>query len=206
MILTLSTTHTPATDLGYLLHKNPGRIHTADFPFGVATVLYPEATEERCTAALLVEVDPIRLVRGRSGPSGEGGELARYVNDRPYCANSFLAIAMRELFSTAMGGRSKDRPELAETAIPLEIGIPALRAGDPGLVRALFEPLGYTVEAEAIPLDETHPEWGDSRYVRLTLSGVLRLADALNHLYVLIPALDGTKHYAPDERGDQDVQ
>ena len=199
MILTLSTTHRPATDLGYLLHKNPSRVHTAELNFGEATLLYPEANDERCTAAVMVEIDPIRLVRGRTGPAGEGGELARYVNDRPYCANSFLAIALRELLGTAMNGRSKDRPELAGQAIPLEIEIPALRAGDPEIVRGLFEPLGYNVEATAIPLDETHPEWGDSRYVHLKLTGLLRLADALNHLYVLIPALDGTKHYAPDE-------
>jgi 3' terminal RNA ribose 2'-O-methyltransferase Hen1 len=50
-------------------------------------------------------------------------------------------------------------------------------------------------------LDETFPAWGDSRYVDLRLTGELRLADALNHLYVLLPVLDDGKHYwvSPDE-------
>ena len=45
------------------------------------------------------------------------------------------------------------------------------------------------------------PEWGDSRYLRLRLAGVVRLADALNQLHVLLPVLDESKHYwqGPDE-------
>ena len=57
MLLTLSTTHRPATDLGYLLHKNPARAQTFDLSFGKAHVFYPEAAEECCTAALLLDVD-----------------------------------------------------------------------------------------------------------------------------------------------------
>jgi RNA repair, ligase-Pnkp-associating, region of Hen1 len=120
MLLTISTTHQPATDLGYLLHKNPARPQTEDLSFGKAYVFYPEATSERCTVALLVEIDPVGLVRG-CGPAGEGGQLDQYVNDRPYAANSFLSVALGRIFTTAMSGRSKERRELAETGIPLPL-------------------------------------------------------------------------------------
>jgi 3' terminal RNA ribose 2'-O-methyltransferase Hen1 len=195
MLLTISTTHQPATDLGYLLHKNPARLQTEDLSFGTAYVFYPEAAAERCTAALLVEIDPIGLVRGR-GPAGEGGQLEQYVNDRPYAANSFLSVALGRLFTTAMSGRSKERQELAETGIPLSAHLPVIAArGGEDLVRRLFEPLGYTVELTGSKLDEMFPEWGESPYVALTLSGTVRLQDLLTHLYVLIPVLDNEKHY-----------
>ena len=80
MLLTLTTTHRPATDLGYLLRKNPARAQAFNLTFGRAHVFYPEASEDRCTAALWVEVDPVGLVRNRRGPSGEGGLLDQYVN------------------------------------------------------------------------------------------------------------------------------
>jgi 3' terminal RNA ribose 2'-O-methyltransferase Hen1 len=146
MLLTISTTHMPATDLGYLLHKNPARLQTEQLSFGKAYVFYPEATAETCVAALLVEIDPVALVRGR-GPVGEGGQVEQYVNDRPYAANSFLSVAIGRLFTTAMSGRSKDRPELAETAIRLSAHLPVIAArGGEDLVRRLFEPLGYEVD------------------------------------------------------------
>src|SRR5688572_24906472 len=126
MLLTLSTTHEPATDLGFLLHKNPERVHTTDMPFGTVTVVYPEATAERCTAALLVEIDPVGLVRDRKGPKGNQYSLAHYVNDRPYAASSFLSVSMNKVFGTAMTGRSKERPELAETPIPWSIQLPVV--------------------------------------------------------------------------------
>jgi hypothetical protein len=47
--------------------------------------------------------------------------LTQYVNDRPYAASSFLSVAISNVFGTAMTGRSKDRPELAETAMPLVV-------------------------------------------------------------------------------------
>src|ERR1700761_8805466 len=102
MLLTISTTHNPATDLGYLLHKNPARLQSEEISFGTAHVFYPEATAERCTVALLVEIDPIGMVRGRRGLAGEAGQSQQYVNDRPYTANSYLSVAVREMFSTAM--------------------------------------------------------------------------------------------------------
>jgi 3' terminal RNA ribose 2'-O-methyltransferase Hen1 len=161
MILTISTTHRPATDLGFLLHKNPDRHQTVELSFGTAHVVYPEASEDRCMAALLVDVDPIELVRNNRGPSGNDFSLSQYVNDRPYVASSFMAVALGRVFSTAMSGRSKERPELAEREIPVDISLPVVpcRGGEP-VLRRLFEPLGYLVEASAIPLDSEFPSWG----------------------------------------------
>jgi 3' terminal RNA ribose 2'-O-methyltransferase Hen1 len=196
MLLTISTTHRPATDLGYLLHKNPARAQSIDLSFGTAHVLYPEASLERCTAALLLDVDPVGLVRGRRGPEGDGGLLAQYVNDRPYVASSFLSVAIAQAFGTAMAGRSKDRPELAATAIPLEVRLAVVPCrGGEAFLRRLFEPLGYTVTAEPHVLDAAIPEWGASRYFTVGLAGEKRLAELLAHLYVLIPVLDDEKHY-----------
>lgn len=194
MLLTLSTTHKPATDLGYLLHKNPSRVQTEDLSFGRTHVFYPEATEDTCTAALLLEVDPIALVRARRGPAGNDQQFEQYVNDRPYAANSFLSVAIGRVLTSALGGRSKDRPDLAATAIPLTAHIPAI-AGHDSMIRRLFEPLGYTVTLTSAPLDEAFPDWGQSPYVSLTLSATVRLQDLLTHLYVLVPVLDNEKHY-----------
>jgi 3' terminal RNA ribose 2'-O-methyltransferase Hen1 len=191
-----------ATDLGFLLHKNPARVQAFEVSTGVAHVFYPEATPARCTAALLLEVDPVGLVRGRHGLSGDDFSLGQYVNDRPYAASSMLAVALARVFKTAMAGRCDARPELAARAVPLEVHVPVLPCrGGPELAVRLFEPLGWHVRAAPIALDDTFPAWGDSRYVDLRLFGELRLADALNHLYVLLPVLDDSKHYwvSPDE-------
>lgn len=203
MFLTIATRSSvpdvPATDLGFLLHKNPARPQSVEVAGGTAHVLYPEATAERCTAAVLLEVDPIGLVRSGRGRPSEGFTLGQYVNDRPYAASSLLAVALGKLFRTAMNGRCDARPALAATAVPLEIHIPALPCrGGPTLATRFFEPLGWTVDARPIPLDPEIPSWGDSRYVDLRLTGTLRLADALNHLYVLMPVLDDAKHYWVD--------
>jgi 3' terminal RNA ribose 2'-O-methyltransferase Hen1 len=196
MLLTITTSHRPTTDLGYLLHKNPARLHANDFSFGRAYVFYPEAAEERCTAALLLDVDPVGLVRGRRGPAGDTRLLEEYVNDRPYVASSYLSVALAKMFGTAMGGRSRERPELAELALPFEVNLSALPCrGGEEFVRRLFEPLGYRVETGAHPLDEKFPNWGPSRYLTVRLEAVVRLRDLLTHLYVLIPVLDDEKHY-----------
>jgi 3' terminal RNA ribose 2'-O-methyltransferase Hen1 len=221
VLLTITTTRAPATDLGYLLHKHPDRLQTYQTAAGAAHVFYPEATQQRCTAALLLEVDPVALVRGPAGQNASknasknasqdasrnasknkpgDGELAQYVNDRPYAASSMLAVALKEAFRTALTGRCDARPELAKDKIPLEIRVPALRCrGGRDLARAVFEPLGWTVAARSQPL--TPEEWGPSNYLDLRLSGEFRLADALNHLYVLLPVLDDAKHYwvSPEE-------
>ena len=171
MLLTLTTTHHPATDLGYLLGKNPARAQSFELAFGMAHVFYPEAGDDACTAALLLDVDPVGLVRG-------GGGMDQYVNDRPYAASSFLSVALSRVMRSAMAGSSRERPELAETPIPLVARIAVLpcRGGD-AFLRRLFEPLGYAVEAVAHPLDEAEPEWGDSRYFTVTLSATKRLAE-----------------------------
>lgn len=196
MLLSITTTHVPAGDLGYLLHKAPNRVQKFSQSFGEATVFYPTVENDRCTAVLALAVDPIGLVRGRQGPVGDGGALAQYVNDRPYVASSFLSVAIGDVYGSALHGRSKERPELAASAIPLEVSIPAVpaRGGEP-LLRALFEPLGYVVETTPIALDPVFPDWGMSRYVSLGLRGTLRLQDLLAHLYVLLPVLDNDKHY-----------
>jgi 3' terminal RNA ribose 2'-O-methyltransferase Hen1 len=196
VLLTVSTTHQPATDLGFLLHKHPGRVQSFSQSVGTAHVFYPESSDERCTAALLLEVDPIGLVRGRRGPSSDGFALGQYVNDRPYAASSMLAMALKDVFRTALTGRCEARPELAAAPMPLEIQVSAVPCrGGADLLLRLFEPLGWVIEASSIPLDPSLPEWGDSRYFDVRLSGEIRLADALNHLYVLLPVLDDGKHY-----------
>ncbi|MFL5996241.1 MAG: 3' terminal RNA ribose 2'-O-methyltransferase Hen1 [Streptomyces sp.] len=209
MFLTISTTGTPehpATDLGFLLHKHPEKAQAFSTSYGRAHVLYPEADDQRCTAALLLEVDAVALVRRGKG-KGRGGApdaaLAQYVNDRPYAASSLLAVALSAVFSSAMRGVCSAKPELPSQTRPLRIEVPALPArGGSELVRRLFEPLGWTVIVEPVALDTEFPEWGDSRYVRLELeSARLTVAEALRHLYVLLPVLDDAKHYwvASDE-------
>jgi 3' terminal RNA ribose 2'-O-methyltransferase Hen1 len=196
MILTISYTGQSATDLGYLLHKSPLRVQWREEAFGKTHVFYPEATPERCTAVLLLEIDPVGLVRGRHGPSGEAYALEQYVNDRPYAASSFLSVAIARTFGTAMSGKSKERQELAELRIPLEARISVLPCrGGEDLLRRLFEPLGYEVTSTRHALDEKFPEWEDSRYFSVTLRANTRLRDLLTHLYVLIPVLDDDKHY-----------
>jgi 3' terminal RNA ribose 2'-O-methyltransferase Hen1 len=144
---------------------------------------------------LLLDVDPIGLVRGKRGQH-EGGTLDQYVNDRPYVLSSVLSIAMGRAFGTAMSGRSKGRQEWADLPIPLiaNLTVVACRAGE-GLIRELFEPLGYSVVAQQHPLDEKFPEWSEGPYYSVTLAGTFRLQDLLNHLYVLVPVLDAEKHY-----------
>lgn len=196
MLLTITNHQAPATDLGYLLHKNPSRLQSFELSFGHAHVFYPEATNERCTAALLLDVDPVALVRDRRGPAGEGGSLDRYVNDRPYVASSFLSVAIAQVFASALGGRSKGRQELAETPIPLTAKISVLQCrGGEELIKKLFEPLGYQLLIQQHVLDEKFPEWGESSYYTVELSAQTRLQDLLTHLYVLIPVLDAEKHY-----------
>ncbi|SDX37501.1 3' terminal RNA ribose 2'-O-methyltransferase Hen1 [Hymenobacter psychrophilus] len=196
MLLTLSTTYQPATDLGYLLHKNPARLQSLEIAGGQAHIFYPEATAERCTAALLLELDPVGLVRGKDGSSGEGFALQQYVNDRPYVASSFFSAALSKAFNTAMNGTCKDKPGLPEQALPLTVKVAVVSAPGPDWPRRLFGPLGYDVQVESTPLDPTVPEWGNSRYHTLHLHHAgLRLQDVLTHLYVLLPVLDNDKHY-----------
>src|SRR5438874_5992318 len=196
MLLTITNTKPPATDLGYLLHKNPSRVQSFELSYGKAHVFYPEATENRCTAALLLDVDPVGLVRTRRGPAGEGGMLDQYVNDRPYVASSFMSVAIARVFASALAGTSKGRPQLVSEALPLTARIAVLPCrGGEEFLRRLFEPLGYRITVEHHPLDEQFPEWGEGPYYTVELSNEITLQHLLTHLYVLIPVLDADKHY-----------
>ena len=194
MLLTITTTHSPATDLGYLLHKHPDRFQTFNLSFGQAHVFYPEASADRCTVCLMLDVDPVGMVRRKK--HGQPALLAHYVNDRPYVASSFLSVAISQVFGTAMGGRCKDRPELVGSPLPLTARIDSLPVrGREDLLHCLFEPLGYRVEATRHPLDPVYPEWGESPYFSVRLAASKPLSELLTHLYVLIPVFDNEKHY-----------
>ena len=189
MLLTITNTGNQATDLGFLLHKNPANLHSAELAFGKAYVFYTAGTAGRCTACLLLEIDPVELVRGAQ-------RLEDYVNDRPYVSSSYLTVALGRIFGTALAGNCQKRPELVGTKLPLEITVEVIRSrGGEDVLRKLFEPLGYRVDATQLPLDEKFPEWGESRYFRVTLTATATVHDALSHLYVLLPALDEDKHY-----------
>jgi 3' terminal RNA ribose 2'-O-methyltransferase Hen1 len=194
MLLTISTTHQPATDLGHLLHKHPDRCQSFELSFGQAHVFYTEASAARCTACLLLDVDPVRLVRG----SGDwrGGMLDQYVNDRPYVASSFMSVAIAQIFGSALGGRSKERAEFVNVPIPLTAKIEVLpvRGGDE-LLQQVFEPLGYAVAATRHRLDDKFPEWGESPFFTVELRQTTTVTQLLQHLYVLIPVFDLRKHY-----------
>jgi 3' terminal RNA ribose 2'-O-methyltransferase Hen1 len=200
MLLTLTSTTPPATDLGFLLHKNPANVRSVELAFGTAHVFYPEASAERCTAALLLDIDPLSLTRRGRGRSDFA--LAEYVNDRPFVASSFMSVALAKVFGTAMAGRSQERSELVDTPLTLtaSLAVVPCRGGET-VLRSLFEPLGYGVSAREIPLDEAFPAWGPSAYLAVVLKATIRLRDLLEHLYVLLPVLDDAKHYwvAEDE-------
>jgi 3' terminal RNA ribose 2'-O-methyltransferase Hen1 len=204
MLLTMTNYREPATDLGYLLHKNPARLNSFDLSFGTAHVFYPEATPQRCTAALLLDIDSVGLVRNRQGSSPGGPALDQYVNDRPYAASSILSVALAQVFRTAISGRCRERQDTADSCLPLEARIEALPChGGERFLRRLFEPLGYKVAARPHDLDEKFPAWGASPYYTVRLEGNIRLRDLLVHLYVLIPVLDNEKHYWV---GDDEVE
>ena len=198
MLLTISTTHQPATDLGYLLFKHPAKCQAFDLTFGTAQVFYPEASDTRCTAALVLDINPVDLARGKAGAKPQ--TLAAYVSDRPYAASSFLSVAISQVFRTAMTGRCAEKQDLADTPIPLVAKIPVLPSrGREGFLRGLFEPLGYQVNVRRLPLDEAFPEWGNSSYFDVELTHTIKLCDLLSHLHVMIPVLDDDKHYYVNE-------
>ena len=201
MLLTIRTTHRPATDLGFLLHKHPQHVHAREFPFGTATVFYPEATEEACTAAILLDVDPVGTVRGRQGKAGAEDQ---YVNDRPYVASSLLSVVLARWFNAALAGRCERKPELLDVPLSLEAQLAAIPCrGGEEFLRRLFEPLGYEVDAVRHALDEQMPMLGASRVFTVTLRATRRLSELLTHLYVLVPVLDDRKHYWV---GDDEVE
>jgi len=197
MLLNITTTHKPASDLGYLLHKHPDKLQSIDLSIGKAHIFYPESSDERTTVSLLLDIDPIDMVRGGRNLSGKGFSLGQYVNDRPYVASSFMSVAIAKAFSTAMNGKCSKKPNLVNVKMPFEASISVLPApkGGETLIRKMFEPLGYKVELERHTLDEKFKVWGDSKYFTLRIENNITLQELLSHLYVLIPALDNDKHY-----------
>jgi len=195
MFLSISLTgHSPATDLGYLLAKHPERENCVSLAFGTARIFFPEATDERCIAVLMVDVDPVGLVR--NGNQNANFALAQYVNDRPYAASSLLSTAISRTLGSALNGHCTHRPELVKKALEFEAHIPTLVAtGGDAQVRRIFEPLGYSVETTTTALDPEFPAWGDSRTTGLRLRAKIRISDLLTHLFVLLPAFDRAKHY-----------
>lgn len=172
MLLTVTanaTTDFPDTsDIGYLLHKHPDRVQSWNLPMGATTVLYPEVSAECTTVAVLADAD----------------------------AASGLAVALSRLFKQTLAGVCTGKPELVSAALDLTMSMPAAPSrGGTDLADRLFGPLGWTVDATPIALDPTQPEWGDSEYVDLVLTGTFTLSAALRHLYVLLPVLDDAKHY-----------
>jgi 3' terminal RNA ribose 2'-O-methyltransferase Hen1 len=198
MLLTISTTHQPATDLGYLLFKHPDKCQAFNLAFGTAQVFYPEASDTKCTAALVLDINPVDLARGKAGAKRQ--TLEAYVSDRPYAASSFLSVAISQVFRTAMTGRCEQKQAVADMPMPLVAKIPVLPSrGREGFLRGLFEPLGYEVSVRRLALDETFPDWGNSSYYDVELSHTIKLCDLLSHLHVMIPVLDDDKHYYVNE-------
>jgi len=194
MLLEINTTHKPATDLGYLLHKHPDKLQTVELSVGNAHIFYPEADENSCTACLLLDINPIDLVRGDKGRNAFLQE--HYVNDRPYTSNSFLSTAIVKAFGSAINGTCHTKPELALTAIPLTAKIHSLKVDcEKEYINKLFEPLGYKVSFETIQLDESFPSWGESKVVNLTVEKTTTLKEFLSQLYVFMMVLDNDRHY-----------
>ena len=197
MLLTLSTTHQPTSDLGFLLHKHPAKVQQFELTKGFATVLYPEVSEAKITAAMLMQLDPIALVRGNENAGGKSDFLLeQYVNDRMYVSSSFASNAIAKVFTSALNGICTNRPELLSVKMPFEIKISVASVrGGARIINTLFEPLGYEIEAERLVLDERFPAWGESHYYNLTLRNTLLIKDLLSHLYILLPVMDFDKHY-----------
>ena len=202
MLLQISTSQTsgaPATDLGYLLAKNPDKAQSFDLSFGRAHAFYPVADADNCEFALLLEVDPVALVRGKN--KRDSGPLAQYVNDRPYVAGSFASVAIAQVLRSALSGTCREKPELVNANWPLRARVEAIPcSGDGSFARSLFEPLGYQVALD-IPALDSQFDWGKAPCAALELRGALKLSELLAHLYVLLPVLDDNKHYfiGPEE-------
>ncbi len=192
MLLTITSKTAPARDLGHLLRKHPDHVQSFTLPFGTGHVFYPQASDDDCTAALLIDVDPVGLVRGRSTTGESTGLVDAYVNDRPYAASSFLSVAISRIFGSALGGRS-DPEEMAQRELSLEANISPIRVPHADWPERLFAPLGYNVEAQ--PLGEY--------YTKIRISARMTLQRLLTHVYVLIPVMDGEKHYWV---GDEEVE
>ena len=193
MLLSITATGDDAGDLTYLLHKRPDRFQSFPVSFGKVHVFYPAVDPTRCTACLMLDIDPIGMARKHRD---ERSPLAAYVNDRPLVASSFLSTALSQVYGTAMNGRCRDRPDAVETVRELTTRIECLPVrGGESFLRSVFEPLGYDVDVESHPLDPQFESWGDSVYLTVTLSSRTTVQLTLQHLYVLMPVFDNAKHY-----------
>ena len=185
MLLTITTTAPDATDLGYLVHKHPDRLHARDVGFGTARVFFPEASFERCTMALAVEVDAVGLARGSLRDEG-------YVTDRPYVAGSLLSVALTRTLGSALAGQCSERAERVEERMPIVATLAAVHLpGGEGIVRKVFEPLGYSVEFRWMDGEADAPP----SVATVTLRGEQPVRDLLRHIFILGPVIDGSKHY-----------
>lgn len=194
MILTITYEGKNTQNLGYLLYKNPNRPQVFDLNFGKVYIFYPEVSDERTTVALLLSIDPVELARGKEGTMTGG--LFDYVNDRPYVLSSFMSTAISRVFGTAMTGRADEHQMLADQELNLTAKLTMLPCrSKQEMLDKVFVPLGYEVSYESCLLDSENPQWGESRYVNLTLKKRVRIRELLKHLYLLIPVFDRQKHY-----------
>jgi len=159
LLFTITYTGQNTTDLGYLLYKNPTRPQAFELNHGKAYVFYPEVSDERTTAALLLDIDPIDLARGKVGSTGGG--LFDYVNDRPYVSSSFMSTAISKVYGTAMTGRADAHQALSDSPLDLTAVITMLPCrGEQEKLRAVFAPLGYEVSYETFYLGREFPGLG----------------------------------------------
>ncbi len=195
MLFSITATGPNATELGFLLHKHPDKVQSFSFSAGKAHVFYPKNEANECTAALLLDIDPVGLVR-KGDKGGEGFSLRQYVNDRPYVASSFMSVAIAQVYTSALSGKCANRPELVDKIFNLKAKLSVLPSrGGKHLIEKLFQPLGYQINIKEYQLDEQFPEWGKSPYYTVTLQHEVAVKDLLSHIYVLIPVLDNDKHY-----------
>jgi 3' terminal RNA ribose 2'-O-methyltransferase Hen1 len=199
VVLTISSTDPNAGDLSFLFHKHPERVQAFALSFGRALVFYPRYDANACEIALILDLDPRRLV-GREQRAGL--PLYPFVNDRPYVASSFLSVALAEVFKSALNGQCKTRPELVNHVFPFEVKVPCLPARSNLSLSDLFGQLGFRGHITEPPLDTAFRNGAKSPYVSCLLAATVTLKNLLNHLYVLIPVLDDEKHYWIDEQKD----
>lgn len=160
MLLTLRVSHPPEHGFGRL----PGAPATAELPGGRAHLVHPSAD----TAAVVLEVED---APGSGFPTPGRG--------------AYAALLSRALaaFLPAFAGDGEPRE--------IEARIAALWSpvGD-AILRRMFEPLGYAVEAPPIPIDTARPHLGWSGFRTLVLTGTHRPADVVSHLRVILPLAD----------------
>ncbi|PKK89266.1 MAG: 3' terminal RNA ribose 2'-O-methyltransferase Hen1 [Candidatus Wallbacteria bacterium HGW-Wallbacteria-1] len=195
MIFTISTSTQPTETLSYLLHKHPAKYQLFNLSFGNVHVFYLENSDQICTAAMVLDIDTVDMVRSRHLMKGDA-PLYQYINDRPYVASSFLSVAIAQVYGSALKGSCKDRPEAAETKLALTARLSVLpcRSGEL-LLRRLFNPLGYEINLHRHQLNSQFSDWGQSSYYTVELKKECTLSELLTHLYVLVPVLDNQKHY-----------